>query len=692
MPITNPTLALGLSGIADYAVELPFLDIMRQATLFYAQDTSTCSGASVDAHSLGATSLTVLAAGTGSIPVGAVVNISGDSTRYLVTGGVANVAVGGTLTIEQILGGPSDGMTTASATSKTLTMRSQSAYDYDALVARNHIGVDGWPTSIPTGMNSITWNWAFPNGTPGTEGPFVMTWTGTGTITTSSVTVTSSAAHRVVFTNAETGSITMNITATDGGDPIKDIRIVQERYEALADLGEPFNPDWLDTIGSSRSLRFMDWMDTNFSSQSAWADRPLVGDVTYTRRGAPVEIMVALANKAGIDPWFTFPHLCTDEYVEEFATYVEANLNDGLTAYFEYSNETWNSAFGQTSYMTAQGVAAGWTTGSDYSKGQKWAGYRMAQCSEIVREVFGEDSGGRWVGVLSTWPSVVSQTDNRLVGVEQHISADAPPVGTTVNDLFSFVATTTYFGTSVVGDVTKRDELLAYIAAHTTEETYDWLAGKLMDPAYSSSILDTSGNWDEQIAFIASDMPGLGLIAYEGGQHVHQSFSVSGIPAEDLTTLTNFLSGFVRSDQMADLYGELWDAWVLVSDGPFMHFTDVEVASQFGSWGLLADLTDTNPRAELLFDRNDTVASWFGDGGGTHYVPKTVAALTDGQSVTIGARGGTVAGTTGKERVNVPGPASDYTVARNAGTGVYTLSKSGFELVLSVVDGIRYGA
>jgi hypothetical protein len=108
-----------------------------------------------------------------------------------------------------------------------------------------------------------------------------------------------------------------------------------------------------------------------------------------------------------------------------------------------------------------------------------------------------------------------------------------------------------------------------------------------------------------------ADQYGLDLIAYEGGQHVLHSFAVADLTEADLTLLTEFLSGFVRSQAMADLYFTLWTTWIAVSDGPFMHFTDVAAPNKWGAWGLFSALGDHNPRADLLMQLNANTKPWF---------------------------------------------------------------------------------
>lgn len=65
----------------------------------------------------------------------------------------------------------------------------------------------------------------------------------------------------------------------------------------------------------------------------------------------PLSVCVAAANALNADLWINIPHLMIDAAVTRWAQYVKANLNSGLTAYFELSNEVWNfgGGFPQTS-------------------------------------------------------------------------------------------------------------------------------------------------------------------------------------------------------------------------------------------------------------------------------------------------------------------------------------------------------
>lgn len=73
----------------------------------------------------------------------------------------------------------------------------------------------------------------------------------------------------------------------------------------------------------------------------------------------PLEVQVGLCNKLTTHLWRNIPTLYDDVSVTAEATYVANNLNGSLTSYWEYSNETWNFAFPQTSYLGARGAAIG---------------------------------------------------------------------------------------------------------------------------------------------------------------------------------------------------------------------------------------------------------------------------------------------------------------------------------------------
>src|SRR5690606_7033388 len=108
------------------------------------------------------------------------------------------------------------------------------------------------------------------------------------------------------------GYVDIRIQRTDPADPVRAITVVREDRIAAFDAGALFNPEWLALLDGFSALRFMDWMLTNNSTQSAWANRPRPGDYSFAENGVALEYMIALANELKADPWFSIPHLADD--------------------------------------------------------------------------------------------------------------------------------------------------------------------------------------------------------------------------------------------------------------------------------------------------------------------------------------------------------------------------------------------
>ena len=174
---------------------------------------------------------------------------------------------------------------------------------------------DGWVKRIPKNAKhaATIWHWnPKAAGSAQNIGDYVLTYRGEGDL------VVKLDAHkqrrqpgRIEFTNRTGGPIQLLIRKTDPhgvGDYIRDIVLVRKEHEALHKAGALFNPDWLASVADARQIRFMNWMQTNSSGQTSWSGRAKLSTATWAKgRGAPVEVMVRLANEIGADPWFTMP-------------------------------------------------------------------------------------------------------------------------------------------------------------------------------------------------------------------------------------------------------------------------------------------------------------------------------------------------------------------------------------------------
>lgn len=499
-----------------------------------------------------------------------------------------------------------------------------------------YLDADGWPTGIPDGIDSVGTVWAWGNSEqPGVEasreGIYVLNYEGEGELQISgSVNIISQEDGKIVF-EATGGTILLNIEETDPestGDYIRDITVVKEEYLELFEAGQIFNPEFLDVVKDARQFRFMDWMETNNSTQSEWDDRPQVDDASWTS-GAPLEVMVELANQLGVDPWFNMPHLATDEYIRKFAEYVRDNLDPGLQATVELSNEAWNWSFGQTQDLL-QMAKDEWGEDSNGNQNvNEYYGYKATEMALIWKDVFGDEAEDRLVTalgvqVVNTWSM------NFILNADQWQDQD-PDNYRRPADVFDVLAGTSYFAGSVISNSDLRAELLAAIDDPEID-AHAWLTGILNDPEHGASIYNTV-DFLSVFADIAHDND-LGAVLYEGGQHLHHFFAVSGLTDEEAATFLDFLVDYVRSEEMADLYQILWDAWEEVGDGAFMQFGDIGQYSKYGSWGLRTGIFDSNPRADLLDELNANTEAWWENRGGEHF-KQGIAVFGDETGETI---------------------------------------------------------
>ena len=477
------------------------------------------------------------------------------------------------------------------------------------LVDGGYLDENGWPTEIPSELDAIGTIWAWSN-TKTQEGvldsragTYVLEYEGEGDFRIGGdLEIISHVGNKITF-EASGSTMFLNITETDPngtGNHLRNITIVKEENMDLYDAGAIFNPDWLEIIQDSRQLRFMDWMETNNSDLSEWSERGMLDDQSWASGQPPIEVMVELANQTGTDPWFTMPHLATEEYMREFATYVRDNLDEGLTATVEYTNEGWNWAFQQTQQLLAMakeefGEELGRNVNSYY-------GYKATEMALIWKDVFGDEAEDRLVTALGV------QTGNEwtlpsILNAQTWKSAD-PDNYQRPADVFDVVAATSYFGSSILSSEANRDALAAAIADPDVDAAA-WLTEKLRDPEYGGSVPRKIEQLQSLKEIISED--DLKLVLYEGGQHVHHFFAIDSSAADFET----FLTDYVRSQDMADLYQELWDGLKTVIDGPNMQFGDVGQASKYGSWALRTGLDDTNPRAELIDELNASTPNWW---------------------------------------------------------------------------------
>ncbi|WP_224826743.1 calcium-binding protein [Cognatishimia sp. MH4019] len=477
---------------------------------------------------------------------------------------------------------------------------------------------DGWPVDIPDDFNHVALFWAWDGGQEQQHfapeyraGRYILEHEGEGTIEIPNAQIHSEEDGRIVFEIDGTSNLEIRITETDPsneGDYLRNIAVFREEHEELLDIGAVFNPDWIHLIEDSAQLRFMEWMRVNDSSDGIWNDRTHLNNVTYaTEQGPPVEVMVLLANQIGADPWFTMPQEATEEYIRNFAEYVGDNLDPELKAHVELGNEAWNTAFPATQSLIQRAeLDWGETGGASNPAYLSYQSKLATEMATIWKDVFADDADSRLVTVLGTFASnsfVSEQLIEAPLWLEHEPEEYVDP-----SSVFDALGTTTYFGAGVIADPQVRSEFLTAIDDPEIDINQ-----------YLFDMLGSHGPWhglpdvaeELEAQSVIADQHDLSLIAYEGGQHVHHLFAVQDISDEEIASMQSALAGFVRSDEMAQLYRDLWDIWSAASDGPFMQFTDVDSPTKFGSWGLYDALDDESPRSNALAELNQNSSAWW---------------------------------------------------------------------------------
>jgi hypothetical protein len=611
-------------------------------------------------------------------------------------------------------------------------------YSFDYLLNNGHLDANHYPISIPSGADRGI-DFEMVPGCGGKAGcinemagNYTFTWDGTGTLDFfGDVSNVVKTPNQITFDTTGTYAVTLTITSVSAApNHPKNFELVKTTDIPLYKSGAIFNPEFLDRYKDARHFRFMNWMYANdpYQYETQYPDVPPdwgidkfppVDRLTYSEGWMPPEIMVALANELGADPWFNFKYMATDAYVNAFATIVEEQLDPDLDAHFELSNEVWNGAFSAHYAATALAQLEFYDTVPTCDIGN-WPDRQHfgKRHYEVMSEITSVFSGqlDRIVRVLGTQTDPSAYPSTQALDAVDWLCADpgnyvAPY---TVTDA---VAGVSYFGYTSVTVEAIRDALLAAVNDGGIDED-DWHYDLLMedDTTYNSGptsitpLLASVSSVPDQIAGITADRAALRAISnytdhgsgniryllYEGGQHVHHS-AFTDVPAGELEKLQAHFEAFVGSQEMATLYENLWDGLEAVPiDGPFMQFLGVEDSSIYGTWGMYANLgSPLTPRATFLESKNTATAAWWESRSGSHFQDGLTVNGTSGGDILAGSNeedyvlagagddviytgpgwGDHVNGGTGDDDIYLRGNEGDWTIVGAPTTG-YTLTNT----------------
>lgn len=358
------------------------------------------------------------------------------------------------------------------------------------------------------------------------------------------------------------GHLFMTITASDPADPIRNMDLISPGHTTTYE-SQPFQESWTDELDPFVNIRFMDWGSTNNNPLQTWGERTTLDSYSQSReQGVSLEYQIALSNQLQQDAWFTVPAAADDDYVRNMAAMIRDNLDPNLKVYVEYSNETWNSIFQQTSYVIAQGEALG-LDADPWVAGQKYVSQRSAEIWHTFEQEFGVAASDRLVKVMATQASFDFISRTRM---EALLDPTINPTGIMPDAL----AIAPYFGGAVADEVVAE----GLVDTITTDE--------ILDRAQTDLRGDVT-SWVTSHKALADEFD-IWLITYEGGQHLVGTFE--NVNNE---TLTEKLIAANRDPRMYDLYTEYLD--MLHDGGVSLHsnFSYIAEPSKWGSWGVMED-------------------------------------------------------------------------------------------------------
>jgi chitodextrinase len=429
----------------------------------------------------------------------------------------------------------------------------------DGNIAPMQLDANGWITSL-NGVPRAT-AYVMLSDTPAEiyeMGQYVLLYEGSGTIAFegAGVSQVSTAPGRIVYNvSPQAGNRWIVITAVTAGNYIRNIRLLPAIYEADY-LSNPWRPYVLSHWTRFKTLRFMDWMSTNNSTQTSWSQRTTTSWYTYNdRSGVPLELIADLCNRLRTDAWICVPHQANDDYVTQMARLLRGALAPDLKIYVEYSNECWNYMFTQAIYCLNNGRTTYPNISNDYERHIRWYSRRCVQIYDIFEREFGGTS--RLIRVLG------GQQGNSwgLQVMFEHETAR--------NKVDAF-AIAPYFGHEYACD--------------RHQNVLSWTLPQFFNDIRTVALPHAWEGVKECIDYARSvNKP---MLAYEGGQHLVGG-ACGNVDTGSNNTLTQRFIEANLSPEMGAVYTTDLDRWRSMGGGMYCAFATLSEYSRWGCWGIL---------------------------------------------------------------------------------------------------------
>lgn len=321
--------------------------------------------------------------------------------------------------------------------------------------------------------------------------------------------------------------------------------------------------------------------------------------------GAPYEVMIDLCNTVNANGWFNIPFAADDDYITQGSTLWKNTANANLIETNEYSNEVWNTAFGQTAMADAYGIAL---YGVPATRGMHaWYANRFLQMHALVNAVYsGVGTRHRSVIGVQTGGAYTGSFDYRILGTDLSLVAPNRPA-----DKAYGIATASYYkGASCIsGDANyvagaNLTALLAMADLYATgvpasmSTALDSVDADIRSGAGSSFTLAyyTATNWPKWNA--PAILFGIKLEEYEGALEILTlstgRCTTLGISTNYSASIANLYAAYKADARYKLLTLDKYNAFIRQSNGG--HPAQYLMAGDI-SWAMASDLNVTFDKA-----------------------------------------------------------------------------------------------
>jgi len=290
--------------------------------------------------------------------------------------------------------------------------------------------------------------------------------------------------------------------------------------------------------------------------------------------------------------------------------YYRDNTSPNRLVFWEYMTENWNPGFFSKAFCTAQAAVRY----GDNTKGVQFAGYMSAHIMRVVRDVYGMANRQRWKGLFAAWTVIADTTDQFLAGIDEYIAEQIP--GTPITELFDYDALTGYWNgphgavykTTLFGwmDTSESRWLAgleptkyAYYDRMVNEERYD---GRHI--GITNTVLHIQTYWLNHQTKVAKR--GLKICQYEGGDHDEMNASNlwNACNASEKTRLIEFYKETTHSELSGINYTTMFQRFADIGGEYPSKFIDLGPITQYGNWGGLRSIGDSNPVWDAVVKAN----------------------------------------------------------------------------------------